>query len=71
MMFNAGIEPQQFVIPAATSRIAWRKFIDTAADSPADIYPSLDGPPPPPRGRLLLEDHSMLVFIASDETIVF
>ncbi len=71
MMFNAGIDPQEFIIPASVGRIAWRKFIDTAAESPADIYPLLDGPPPPPNGRVSLEGRSMLVFIAPDETIVF
>jgi len=45
MMLHAGIDPKTFVIPAEIQHFAWRKFIDTAAESPEDIYPSLDGPP--------------------------
>jgi isoamylase len=71
MMFNAGIEPHEFVIPTTASRIAWRKFIDTAAVTPADIYPALDGPAPPATGRVLLEARSMIVFVAPDATVVF
>ena len=37
--------------PAAAGRgLGWRLLLDTAAESPADIYPDLDGPPAPKRG---------------------
>jgi glycogen operon protein len=67
MILNAEAESREFVIPTATRHIAWRKFIDTAAESPDDIYPSLDGPPAPANGRLRLENHSLVVLIAPDE----
>jgi isoamylase len=69
MMYNSGVEPRTFVIPADLRAIPWQKFIDTAAESPNDIHPSLDGPPPPANGRLKLEGRSMIALIAPDETL--
>ena len=38
-------EPHEFTPPPAAANINWRLFIDTAADTPDDIYPEADGPP--------------------------
>jgi isoamylase len=68
MMFNAGAEAESFSIPAAVRPIPWRTFINTAAESPADIYPALDGPPAPANGLVRLEGRSLVVFVAADKT---
>jgi isoamylase len=45
-MINAYWEPLTFAVPIpATSPEPWRRWIDTALPSPADISPWLDGPP--------------------------
>ena len=46
MMLHAGSEPRQFTIAQIARPFSWRLFINTAAESPADIYPDLDGPAP-------------------------
>jgi glycogen operon protein len=43
--------------------IEWRLFVNTAADSPADIYPDADGPGPVD-GKLVLLDHSLVCYVA-------
>jgi hypothetical protein len=69
-MFNAGSEQKLFTIPSPLRTIAWRKFIDTAAESPDDIYPLLDGPLPTADARVRLEGRSLTVDNAHDKTIV-
>ena len=46
--------------------IAWRLFVDTAAESPADIYPALDGPSPPANGIITLQARSLMVYVAGE-----
>jgi isoamylase len=45
---------------------AWRLFLNTAADSPDDIYPSLDGPPLAENGIVTMESRSMVLYVARD-----
>jgi isoamylase len=66
MFFHAGTDARHIVVPAVARDIPWRKFIDTAAASPADIYPALDGPSPPSNGIVTLEPRSLVVFVARD-----
>jgi len=54
-------------LPLPARDIAWRGFVNTAADSPADVYPALDGPSPPQNGIVALEARSMMVYVADDE----
>ena len=67
MLFHAGTDARHFMLPPPARGIAWRLFVDTAAESPADIYPALDGPPPPANGIVTLEARSMQVYVARDE----
>jgi isoamylase len=67
MMFHAGAEPQRFTIPPLVRSLAWRQLIDTAADSPADVYPELDGPAPPSDGLVELQARSLVCYVARDE----
>jgi glycogen operon protein len=66
MMFNAAPDPQAFTLPAVAKGVHWRLLLDTAADSPEDIYPDADGPPLPVSGTLTLLDRSMRVYVAND-----
>jgi glycogen operon protein len=64
LLLHAGPEPREFILPSFGGPIAWRVFVDTRQESPNDIFPDLDGPLPPPLGRVALDHHSMLVFVS-------
>ena len=66
-MFHAGDQPQRFVIPAIARRFSWRLLLNTAAESPADVYPELDGPAPRPDGVVKLEAKSLVCYVARDD----
>ncbi len=67
LLFHAGRQPREFILPRLPKPISWRLFLDTRQPSPADIYPELDGPTPPVLGRVLLDHHSMMAFVSADE----
>jgi glycogen operon protein len=71
MLFNAAPESHDFLLPAIVKArgVRWRLFLDTAADTPEDIYPDSDGPPPPSSGKLLLIGRSMRCYVASQATV--
>jgi glycogen operon protein len=66
MLFHAGTEPRQFTLPELVRSIAWKLFLNTAAKSPDDVFPMLDGPPPPLGGRMMLESRSLVCYVAPD-----
>ncbi|MBI3836819.1 MAG: glycogen debranching protein GlgX [Planctomycetia bacterium] len=66
LMFHAGPEPREFLIPNLPKPIRWRLLLDTRQASPNDIFPQLDGPVPPPLGRVWLDHHSMAAFVSTD-----
>ena len=66
MLIHAGTDARHFILPPPARGIAWRLFLNTAADSPDDIYPSLDGPPLPDNGVVTMEARSMVVYVARD-----
>jgi glycogen operon protein len=63
LMLHSGKEPQPFTVPAAVAGLAWRLFVDTAAEAPGDIYAAADGPPPG-RGPVVLEAFSLRCYVA-------
>jgi glycogen operon protein len=65
LLMHAGDAPSEFDLPEAARRVDWRLFVNTAAESPADLYPQADGPPVPPGGKLTLLDRSLLCFVAA------
>lgn len=67
LLLHAGADPRQFTIPPLARRFTWRQFINTAADGPADVFPELDGPPPPPDGPIELPARSLVCYVAPDE----
>ncbi len=64
LLLNPNAEPRDFVVPELVRAIKWRRFIDTAAKSPEDIFPAFDGPPPPVRGPILVAERSLVCFVA-------
>ena len=66
MLFHAGADARHFSLPSLARGIAWDLFVDTAAESPADIYPALDGPPPPANGIITLQARSLVVYVGRD-----
>jgi isoamylase len=64
LMLNPGTEPRDFYVPELVRAIHWRRFLYTAALSPDDIHPDLDGPEPPIRGPLRLAERSMACYVA-------
>jgi isoamylase len=64
MLCHAGGSPREFVLPEPARNMEWRLFVNTASESPGDIYPELDGPSPPPEGKLVLIEHSMLCYVS-------
>jgi isoamylase len=63
---HAGVEPQEFVLPESALERKWRLFLDTAAESPRDIFPEFDGPPLAAE-TLTLAGRSMVCYV-SDPT---
>ena len=66
LMFHAGPSPREFSMPVLPKPITWRLLLDTRQLSPNDIFPNLDGPIPPPLGRVGLDHHSMMAFVSAD-----
>ncbi len=66
LMCHAGQEACPFHLPAAARQIAWRLFVNTAAEPPQDVYPDLDGPEPPADGIVSLEPRSLVCYAAAD-----
>ncbi len=64
LMLNPNAQPRDFVVPELVRAIKWRRFINTAAASPEDIFTDFDGPPPPVRGPILLAERSLVCFLA-------
>jgi glycogen operon protein len=63
ILFNATGSPREFILPAIAKGTKWKQFVDTAADSPKDVYPQQDGPAPPRSGKLTLDYRSLMVFV--------
>lgn len=69
MLINATTQPREFILPPVTKGTRWRLFADTSAESPGDVYPDHDGPPPPPSLRITLVDHSLACYVAEKPII--
>ena len=64
MMFNSTGENREFHLPRIGREVSWNLFLDTAADSPHEIYPGIDGPAPPTDKMVPVGRHSMKVYVA-------
>jgi glycogen operon protein len=66
LLINATTVRREFILPPVAKTTSWRLFVDTGADSPDDVYPQIDGPPPPRSGRLALLDRSVQCYVAEN-----
>lgn len=64
VLLHAGTADCDFRLPPIVRAMAWRTFVDTAALSPRDVYPDLDGPAPPDSGVVRLTPRSMVVLVS-------
>lgn len=67
IMFHAGREGREFVIPKLAQPVRWRLFIDTMQEGPDDIHPNLNGPAAPASGRIWLDHHSLVGFVSEPQ----
>jgi glycogen operon protein len=65
LLINASDEPEVFTMPVVARGASWKLFFDTAADSPRDIYPDLDGPRPPVTGEMTVSEKSLRCYVAT------
>lgn len=68
--FNAFHEALDFQLPRQAGAAAWRRWIDTALESPLDISPWRDAVEIVAE-RCRVESHSIQVFVAASESEVF
>ena len=64
ILIHSGTMPREFKLPALASQTKWRLFVNTAADSPHDVYPKLDGPAPLDSGKLVVPAKSLLCYVS-------
>ncbi len=64
---HGGGASQKFTFPKIAQSLSWRQFIDTEAAPPKDIYPELDGPPPPGDWTIEVETRTLVCYVARDE----
>jgi len=65
LLLNPSADSVVFHVPRVAKGASWRLFVDTAADSPYDIFPGLDGPKPPVAGKLTLSERSLRCYVAT------
>jgi len=65
IMAHAGRDPREFRAPKIANQMRWQMFINTAAESPGDIYPNLDGPTLRTGAKLTLIDHSLMCYVST------
>ncbi|QDU76598.1 Glycogen debranching enzyme [Bremerella volcania] len=65
LLMNGSPSPQQFILPPVAKGTSWRMFVDTAATSPSDVYPDLNGPRPPAAGKFVMPERSVRIYVAS------
>jgi isoamylase len=65
ILIHAGTDSRHFVLPPVARTIDWHLFVNTAAESPCDVYPTLDGAAPT-NGVVTMEARSMVVYVARD-----
>ena len=67
ILVNSTNTSREFIVPSIAKGAKWRLFVDTAAESPNDIYPELNGPPLSVTRHLTLKEHSLCCFVAKAE----
>ncbi len=65
LIMHASGEPRQFVMPPVVREYRWRLFVDTAAESPLDVFPDQDGPLLPQDGRRMMVERSLACYVCA------
>jgi len=65
MMFNSTGQDRSYHMPQIGKGTRWTLFLDTAAESPGDVYPEINGPAPPGGGVIEMPCHSLKVYISA------
>ncbi len=68
ILINVDERPQEFVVPPKARSFDWRLFIDTAAESPADIFALGNGPRLARRLKMRLRERSLVCCVAEQGT---
>ncbi len=63
VLFNPSPQAVTFEVPRFVNSEEWRWLIDTARNSPDDIFPNYTGPPMPKNKRVVLHDRSTVAFV--------
>jgi glycogen operon protein len=66
ILAHAGDRQRSFQLPDLVRASDWRLFMNTEADSPHDIYPEVDGPPPPDDGKVTLAARSLVCYVSAE-----
>ena len=64
IMFHGSWESKDFYFPAVCQNFSWRLFIDSAAESPNDVYPDETGPKPNLNAPIRFLPHALRVYLA-------
>jgi len=64
ILVNGSHQAREFMLPPVARSQPWRLLLDTAAETPEDIYPEGDGPSLASRRKLNLQDRSMVCYVA-------
>ncbi len=67
LLFNGSRDTQTFQLPDTTRGMRWRMVIDTAAESPDDAFPDLDGPEPASNRQVEMLYRSLQVYAAEPQ----
>ncbi len=64
ILINVDDRPREFVVPPKARSFDWRLFIDTAAESPSDIFSGGSGPQLGQRLKMRLQERSLVCCVA-------
>jgi isoamylase len=64
MLFNSTGQDREYKMPELGRGTKWNLFLNTAAASPEDIYPDVDGPAPPANRKVPMPCHSLTVYVS-------
>ncbi|MEM7312867.1 MAG: glycogen debranching enzyme, partial [Planctomycetota bacterium] len=65
LLFNPTGHPRVCKLPEDVTERKWRVFVDTACESPNDIFPDYDGPLLPKSGEVELPHYSLRCYVTN------
>ena len=64
IIVNGTGHDRAYTLPDYCKGLQWNLFVDTAEESPKDVFPEMDGPAFPASRRMHLPPHSMRVYVS-------